>query len=128
MIGILNDPKLRYITVGGISFLAEYLIFIGINTATSLVIVANIISFLCGFAISFTGHKKWAFKGDHKYSSSTQFLSYALLAAINIVLGSFLIGIMVSGWGILPGIAKIVSMVLIMVWNFTILSRLIFRS
>jgi putative flippase GtrA len=124
----LKDKRARYLIVGGTAFLLEYFLFLAINYATHLLVIANIISFLVGFIFSFLFHLKWTFTGKHRFKLHQQFVSYGLLAGINLVLSSLVITFFVQALYIPPFAAKVISMVLVITWNFIILNRIIFKT
>lgn len=118
--------EFRYLIIGGSSAFIEYVSFLLINVYLYNVVVANVASFIFGFIYSFLLHRVWTFKGSYKHSTNRQLLSYLSLALINILLTSFLIKFQVITVGISPFIAKIVCMVVVVVWNYLLLNRIIF--
>lgn len=124
-----EDQRVRYLVTGLTSYVFEYSLFVTLMAATSMLFLANSLSFLGGFFLSFYLHKKWSFNsGEHKHKTHTQFGGYALLAAINLVLTNVLIGVMVDGWNIKPFIAKFLVMFCIVLWNYVIMSKLLFKK
>ncbi|MBC7943039.1 GtrA family protein [Candidatus Saccharibacteria bacterium] len=125
---IIGNKKVRYLLVGGTSALTEYGVFILLASVFSVgVVVANIISFLAGFFYTFIFHYLWTFKGDYEYGAKRQFIAYSTLAAINVVATSILIGVQVDIFHIPAFIAKLACMSLVVVWNYLLLNRVIFK-
>src|SRR5690606_34475619 len=57
----------RYGVVGSLASLTQFLVvvaFVSIHLLNP--IPANLIGYLCGFVVSFTGHKKWTFTNSKK--------------------------------------------------------------
>jgi putative flippase GtrA len=125
---IINDRRFRYLLVGGTSVILEYISFLLLIELAGLsVVMANIISFLVGFIYTFVLHNRWTFFGNHEHNIKSQFAAYTTLAVINVVATSLLINLQVTTLHIAPFIAKLVCMALVVVWNYLLLSRLIFK-
>jgi putative flippase GtrA len=119
------EQKVRYLFLGGSSFVAEYLLFVGLAYAGASVFAANSLSFLVGMVISFVLHRHWSFRGDHQFGKKRQAAGYISLALINLVLTNIVIGILVL---VMPSVAaKMVTMIAMVSWNYLILDKLIFR-
>ena len=127
LIELLNDKRVRYLIIGGSSATIEYVSFILLNITTSNVIIANIISFTVGLMYSFSLHRIWTFKGEHRHNPKSQLIAYVTLAILNVILTSILIEIQVGYLHVPAFIAKLVCMALVVVWNYLLLSKLIFR-
>lgn len=124
---LLGDKRLRYILIGGSSAVFEYISFILLNYLLSNIILANVISFIIGLLYSFLLHRGWTFSGgSHRHNPSSQLLSYAILALVNVVLTSILIGFQVGTMNVPPFIAKLVCMALVVCWNYLLLNKVIF--
>lgn len=124
-----EDQRVRYLATGLTSYVFEYSLFLALMAVTNMLFLANSLSFLGGFFLSFYLHKKWSFGGgEHKHKTHAQFGGYALLAATNLVLTNILIGLMVDSWHIKPFIAKFLVMLCIVVWNYAIMSKLLFKK
>lgn len=124
---VLSDNKTKYLIAGGSAFLLEYLTFIILNGISGFLVLANIVSFAVGFFFSFILHRKWTFSGQQHHNTHTQLFFYLLLALVNIILTSFLIGGMVNILYIPASIAKLLCMGLVIVWNFVLLNKMIFK-
>lgn len=125
---LLSASKIRYLLVGGSSVLLEYGSFLTlVMIMGGGAVTANAVSFLIGLVYTFLLHNKWTFSGDHTHGMRGQFIAYATLAAINLALTSLLIGLQVDVLDIAPFIAKLVCMALVVVWNYLLLSKIIFK-
>lgn len=125
---IIDNNKVRYLLVGGTSVAMEYGVFLVLANVIGVgAVVANIISFLTGFFYSFIFHCGWTFKGDYQHGVKRQFVGYATLATINVVATSVLISVQVDVIHIPAFIAKLVCMALVVVWNYLLLNRVIFK-
>lgn len=124
---------IRYLFVGGLAFLSEYVSFlflVFIFSGTPL-IIAQTVSFGIGFLISFTGSRMFTFKEsetNYNHTKKSQLLRYLLLAVVNLIITNILIYLLVEELGILPWVAKIVTMLSVVVWNYIIFSKFIFKK
>lgn len=124
---LCSSQKFRYLTSGGLSFAIEFAIFmILVHFKTSLVL-ANTASFMAGLLASFFLHKLWSFAGEQQHQTKDQFVSYALLAIVNLLLSNVIIYWLVDVVSIPKQIAKILVMAIIVCWNYAILGKFIFR-
>lgn len=123
---VIDDSRVRYVVVGGSSALFELLSFIGLFAAFGQVLFANVVSFMVGFFYSFIFHKVWSFTGSKDKKHSSQLVLYGLLALVNIIVTTVIIEIMIVG-GIDPGLAKFICMGMVVIWNYIILNKIIFR-
>lgn len=128
IVSLLESKKIKYLAVGGTAFLIEYICFAVLNYATNWLVLANILSFTVGLATSFLLHRIWTFSSSgYNHSGRHQFTAYFILAVINLLLTSILISVLVNVLSINPLIAKLVCMALIVVWNYVLLSKVIFK-
>lgn len=125
----VNHPLVRYIFVGGVSYVIEMLtlgIFFYVFQLTPTVAVA--ISFWVGFFVSFALQKLLAFrnKSTNKRHLSRQFLIYSGLVAFNY---SFTIAFV---WLFEPILSLFLSRTIALgittAWNFLIYSKIIFKN
>jgi putative flippase GtrA len=123
--------ELKYLLVGIGAFVTEYLVFISLFYWISISLsVSNIISFLIGFVFSFIGNRQWTFGGssDYYYKKYQQILLYGLLAVINLFLSTFLIYCITTYIKLPAYIAKIVTVLIIITWNYLIYKYYIFKK
>lgn len=123
-----ENQKVRYIVVGGSSFAVEFALFAALEKAGANLFVSNSLSFLAGLLMSFWLHKQWSFAGDHKMQTGKQFASYAALAGANLVLTNVIIGVLVNAADVPELGAKVLTMFVIVIWNFFFMSKLIFKQ
>lgn len=118
---------LKFLVSGGCAALVEYCIFLFLINATYInILVANVISFLCGLMVSFIFNKIWVFKS--KNTIRHEFIRYFILALINLIISTVIINVMVNVLNILPFATKLITMILIATWNYVIFSKFIFKT
>lgn len=120
-----SKKVIRFLISGGSAAAAEYGIFItSVALLSMTVLVANTMSFLCGFVVSFLLNKNWVFKSNGAVSK--QLLLYAVLAAVNLLLSNIAIWLLIQ-MGLIDMVAKIITMVAIATWNYIFFSKYIFK-
>lgn len=127
------ERLIRYLFVGGLAFTVEYSSFLLIVFifSDSFLIVAQTLSFCLGLLTSFMGSQKFTFKHDTKpyyYSKKAQFVSYLSLATANLVVTNIIINLLVGPFDWAPWLAKIATMLSVVVWNYIIFNKFIFRT
>lgn len=123
----MNTQILRFLVSGGTAAAIEYATFITLRLAfdSPNLALAQSLSFLAGLLTSFALNRSWVFKSTA--NASDQFIRYAVLAAINLLIGNLAITALVS-LGINPYLAKLLVMAMIAAWNYLIFSTHIFKN
>ena len=118
---------IRYIIVGFSSFILEYLLFftlfkvIGINE-----LISNPIAIAVVFWFNYLMNRYWSFKSKSKLGK--QLLLYLILFAFNTIISNLFIYIGIDLLNISPLISKVVIMGLIVIWNFVIYKKVIYKT
>jgi putative flippase GtrA len=123
----IGTDGLRYLLAGSLAFLVEYASFYALYAVGHWQLYAsNTVSFGCGLIVSFTLNRGWAFKKDnfHKAKHHQMFI-FLLLAALNLLMTNVVIGLF-KYQGIDPRFGKVLTMILIVSWNFLIFRYIIF--
>lgn len=117
----------KYLIVGFTAFAVEYISFRLIYYYTGKVHLnlSNSISMGIGFIISFILNRNWSFKSNDSFSK--QFIMMALLFFINLSLSNIIISFLTGSVSIPASISKLIVMVLIVLWNFAIYKKLIYK-
>lgn len=115
----------KYIVSGGAAAVAEYASFVLLNMVFS-VLTANPFSFLIGLVVSFLLNRRWVFGSAAGIRG--QFLKYVMVAAVNLVVSTVVMWLLVETLGVHPLLSKVLVMAMIASWNFVIFSRLIFNN
>ena len=117
----------KFIISGGLAAVTEYSsFFVLFNIAHLFLIGSNVASFLMGFVVSFTLNRSWLFKSNG--GIKRQLTSYLILAVVNLVISNLLLLTLVHVLTLPVLIAKIISMILIAMWNYVFFSKLIFKK
>jgi putative flippase GtrA len=124
---VFNARIIKFIGCGCLSASTEFLVFIAIAQFMPAYFSA-LVSFLCGLMVSFLLNKVFVFKSDAKKRDATKEASkFLVLGLINSQISS---GITVGLVTIIANgtVVKIITMIVIAVWNYVIMSKLIFKT
>jgi putative flippase GtrA len=93
--------------------------------------VAQTLSFSLGLIVSFTGSRLFTFNNKdatYTHSVTRQIGSYVVLAVTNLVITNVVIYGLVHYLALMPFVAKVLVMCMVVVWNFLIFQKIIFKS
>ncbi len=125
---------ITYGVVGVLAFASEYFSFIfliHILISSYSLLVAQSLSFSLGLIVSFTGNRLFAFNDagrTYSHNIQKQVGLYLALAGINLLLSNVIIQVLVHGFSVIPAISKLVVMSMVVLWNYIIFNKLIFKS
>ncbi len=88
-------------------------------------VIPHAISMSAGFILSFILNRQWSFKSQGNVSKQL-FLSVALFL-INLCISSYVIYLLVDKAGIWDKLAKLLVMGMIMLWNFVLFKKIIYK-
>jgi putative flippase GtrA len=116
---------LRYLLVGGISAAIEMALFGGIyyffgNNAP----VSNIIAVVIATCFNFLVNRTYSFKASTSLVRSI--ILYIILFCLNLAFTTFAIAILIH-YGMLPLLAKVLAMGCVVLWNFVLYNKVIFK-
>ncbi len=124
----LNKQLIRYIAVGGISFLLEIGLLAFLRYVLNIDnILAVSLSFWFGFSLAFLLQRVIAF-GDRTKSVKRVFkqtIIYSILVGINFLFTLFFVQIASAVLGLL--VARTVALVITTGWNYLFYSKVIFK-
>ncbi len=124
----MNTKFLRFLISGGTAAAIEYTTFLLLEWSmqSDSLLLNQTLSFLAGLITSFLLNRNWVFKSNG--NGRTQFTKYLLLAGINLAIGNLVIATLVEHLGLAAEVAKILVMALIAIWNYALLSVLVFAD
>lgn len=117
----------RYLITGFLSFGIEYLMFFILYHLLSVgYITANVIVYAVVFWINFLLNRFWSFKSQDNLLR--QLKLYSLLFIFNLlVVNVFLMYVLSEIAGIPPLISKVLLMGVVVLWNFILYKKVIYR-
>ena len=115
----------RWIIVGTITFVIDYLIFIGMYSIITSVLIANFIAGLFSITFNYLAHYFWSFKSeaDHGKSGSKYLINLVIFWS----LGTLLLKGLITA-GIDPKIAKLIPIPFIAPLSFLSLKFFVFKK
>ena len=119
---------LRYLISGAACAGLEYGSFLLLHQGWAWgLILANTLAYSSGWVLSFTLNKLWVFQGPQRHQTGMQFLVYCCLALLNYSLGTWFLVYLVQTFGLSAWLGKGLSMAAIVVWNFLVYKKVIYR-
>lgn len=125
---IVSDRSFaRFLVSGFCAAIAEYVIFLSLYSLLGhwSLLLCQVISFLCGAAISFSLNRLWVFKSNGNIKH--EFAKYMTLVVINLFISGQIIWLLVNEIRLSAWIAKLITMAIIALWNFLIFQKLVFK-
>ena len=115
----------RWAIVGIITFVIDYLIFIGMYSVITSVLVANFVAGLFSITFNYLAHYFWSFKSeaDHGKSGSKYFINLVIFWSLGTLL---LKGLITAGLD--PKIAKLIPIPFIAPLSFLSLKFFVFKK
>lgn len=124
---LLKSPGVRYLLVGGTSFLVDAgLLFILHDIVDLSILIAGSVAFWVGVIYNFTLTRLWTFSVRDKQQLHKHILLYALLLAFNYVSTIILLALLSNIMHFI--IAKTLIVVAQTAWNYPIYKFVIFRK
>lgn len=120
-----RGQMIRYLVTGFLAFGSEFAVFNGLLLLYSK-FIANCVGMAVGFCISFTLHRVWSFKSTEKLSS--QLIRYSAVFGMNLLISNGSLYLLSDVGSVPAPLAKLGIMGLIMVWNFVIFKKIIYRK
>lgn len=117
---------LRYLLTGFASFIAEYLLFLLLFDKLNVqYIYSNTIVYTVIFIINFLLNRLWSFKS--KSDPKRQLALYLALFLFNLAATNAVMYLLSGMLAMSPRISKILVMGMIVVWNFIIYKKVIYK-
>lgn len=110
---------IRYLFVGGIAAVVNIGGLYIFNTVFNIhYLVANVISFILGLVVNYLLSKKFVFSKETSFSKILEFSIYTIIGVIGLALDTLFMWIFTDKIQLYFMISKIISTVLVFVWNF----------
>lgn len=125
---IFKKSIVRYIFIGGISFLIELgVIFLASHIFSAPPLLAVAISFWVGLAVSFVLQKVITFQNKEKGAKKLawQMVAYGILIVVNYTFTLLAVATLEDVVG--TYIARTIALIVTTIWNYIVYSKVIFR-
>ncbi len=110
---------IRYFFVGGVAAVVNIgMLFIFTDVCHIYYLVSNIISFTLGLIINYILSKRLVFQDKILLSASKEFTIYAVIGVVGLGIDTLLVGIFTDTFNIYYMLSKIISTLLVFIWNF----------
>ena len=117
----------KYLATGSSAAVLEYSLLILLTEYVGMwYIISNSIAYFSGFWLSFLLHRFWSFKSQDPILK--QLLLYILLFFINFTLTSLLLYTLTDMMGVYYMISKVFVMGSVVLWNFILYKKVIYRT
>lgn len=119
----------RYAFVGAWATLADWgVLFLLTEGAKVHYLVSAVVAFVMGLTVNFLLSKKFVFSGEKKaHSSSTEFLVYAIIGVIGLLLTEGIMFVLTDILKLYFMIPKIIATAVVFVWNFVARKLVLYR-
>lgn len=109
----------RYIFVGGIAAVVNIgMLYIFTDIFKIYYLLSNVFSFSLGLIVNYILSKKFVFQDEKAISKSKEFIIYAIIGVLGLIIDTLLVGLMTSILGLYYMLSKIISTILVFIWNF----------
>lgn len=119
---------IRYTIVGGLAFVVDFgLLFVLTEYAGLHYILSATCSFLAGLLVNYYISTAWVFESAFK-SKQIEFTLFALIGVVGLGLNDLLIWIFTENFQIYYMLSKLITAVLVYLWNFLGRKYLVFNK
>lgn len=116
---------IRYIITGISAALLEYLVFNILYYYMKTLYIPNSAGMASGLVLSFILNRVWSFRS--KSNTVRQLVMYLALFCINMLISNYAIYLLADVIGITPALSKAMIMSLVVIWNFIIYRKIIYK-
>ncbi len=119
----------RYAFVGGWATVFDWGVFYVLTRWLAVhYLISGVAAFVTGLAVNFLLSKKFVFSAEkNKHSSSTEFVVYAIIGVIGLLMTEIIMYIMNNKLKLYFMIPKIIATAVVFVWNFAARKVVLYR-
>ena len=119
---------IRYFFVGGIAFLVDFGMLAFFTEICGIhYIVSNSLSFILGLFTNYFISIFWVFTNSHFKNRKLEFLFFAMIGVVGLLLNDFLLWFFTKEIGIYYLLSKIIAVAVGYLWNFLARKYLLFK-
>lgn len=109
----------RYFFVGAIAAIVNIgMLYVFTDLFHIYYLVSNVLSFLLGLLVNYFLSKKFVFQETTTISKTKEFIIYAMIGVLGLSIDTLLIKILTANLKIYYMISKIISTMIVFIWNF----------
>ncbi len=110
---------IRYLFVGGIAAIVNIgMLYVFTEIFNFYYILSNILSFILGLIVNYILSKKMVFQDDVTISKNKEFMIYAIIGIVGLGFDTLIVWILTDVIHIYYMLSKIISTLLVFIWNF----------
>ena len=126
---LISIDKIRFIIIGGIGFVVNYLMLaLFYDILSTPILIAQIFGAETALLATFFGNNYWAFKGRHRHTFWNKFIKFHASALGGLLINSFLVVVLVKYGHLYYGLALVIGSAAGLVWNYTLYKKFVFKS
>lgn len=119
----------RYVIVGGISFVVDYgLLFVFTEWFHFHYLISATLSFIAGLIVNYSISVRWVFQNSKLNNKSAEFTVYGIIGVIGLFLNNTLMFVFTDFLHLHYMISKLVSAMIVLVWNFAGRRIILFKN
>jgi putative flippase GtrA len=119
----------RYVFVGGIAFVADWLTLFGLARIGLHYLLAAALAFLVGLTVNYFLSKKFVFVEDpEKVNKKVEFLMYGLIGLAGLLLTEGLMYLFTDILSLHYLLSKVVAAIIVLGWNFIARKMILYRK
>lgn len=124
---LYNHSLIRYIFVGGTTFVLDFLLLVGLHEGLKLnIVIATTVSYWTAIAYNFLLNRRWTFSNKDKENLHKHILLYGLLLCFNyiftVVFVSVVSSVIYFAW------AKIIAVLIQTTWTYYLYKNYVFKN
>lgn len=120
---------LRYGISGGVAFAVDFLLMVALRELADIPeVAAGTISFGIGLIITYLFSIFWIFDKRRMRSVVAEFITFAIIGAVGLLLTYWLMSLFVNSYAVNYMLAKIITTVIVTLWNFIAKKLILFRQ
>lgn len=110
---------LRYIIVGGLSFIVDYGLLYAFTEYVGLYyLISATISFIAGLVTNYCISTHWIFRKPKLSNKAVEFVVYGLIGCVGLLLNNILMYVFTDAMQLHYMLSKLIAAALVLVWNF----------
>ena len=126
---ILAHEKVRFIVIGGIGFVVNFLgLALFFDFLHAPIVAAQIISVELAVLVTFTGNNAWAFRGHDNIPIIRKLWRYHASSVVGMTLTSLVTIMLVDLVSLYYGLALVLGAITGLLWNYTAYKRFVFMT